>query len=329
MNAHLTLAEYGQFVGIKQGRLTVKQDGQPTYEYSLNRLKTIQIAKSGVSFSSDVVMQCALRGIKLFVLDFQGKAVACLSGTQQHAVVAVRQKQFEFINSKKVSLASAQFIYGKLRNQRATLLYFSKYHSDKSPRIQLAADQIAGIAQEVNKQDWPKYAKWREILLGLEGQGSRLYWKCLQETGLLPANFTSRIGRNAQDSTNKALNYGYAILTSFVWHCIINTGLEAYAGCLHVQRAGKPSLVLDVMEEYRAWAVDRTIIKARELVGAASDLTPKVKKQIIGGVHKTFDTRYHYQNRKMRLESILQRQVYKLAGTFAGDKKYRPYRFRW
>ena len=39
----------------------------------------------------------------------------------------------------------------------------------------------------------------------------------------------------------------------------MNAGLEPFAGLLHVDRSGKPSLVLDLVEEFRQPVVDRAI----------------------------------------------------------------------
>jgi CRISPR-associated protein Cas1 len=59
---------------------------------------------------------------------------------------------------------------------------------------------------------------------------------------------------------NSALNYGYGILYTQVWGALMNAGLEPFAGFLHVDRPGKPSLVLDVIEEFRQPIVDRAVI---------------------------------------------------------------------
>lgn len=328
MHAHLTITEYGQFIGIRSECLTVK-DGAVVKEYPLNRLKSIQIAKRGVSFSSDVIIACANRGIKFFLSDFKNEIVACLVGTHQHAVVRVREKQFAFIRSPETATLASIVIEGKIRNQRATLLYFKKYHQDKALIIEKTAEQLKSIARQIKNRKWQNYDRWQDILLGLEGQAATLYWQCLVESNLMPDNFKGRVGRQAQDVGNKGLNYGYAILASYVWNALINAGLEPYAGFFHVQRPGKPSLVLDMMEEYRAWVVDRNIIKHRGMLREENELVPAIKKKIITDIHKTFSTKYFYHQRKMRLESILQRQIYHLAGFFSDDKKYKSYRFRW
>jgi CRISPR-associated protein Cas1 len=326
MHRHLTLSEYGQYLGTS-GECLVVKDQSGRQEFPLNRIKTIQVAKRGVSLSTDALLKCAAHGIRLFVCDFRNQIVASLSGNSQHAVVAVRKSQFQALNSMLAAELSAKVVYGKIRNQRATLLYFNKYH--QHPRFVQVAQSLQEIASEIKRKVWVKYEAWREILLGMEGQAAARYWQVLAESGLLPDGFNGRIGRQATDATNKALNYGYAILTTYVWNAIINAGLEPYAGFLHSPRPGKPSLVLDLMEEYRAWVVDRTVIKLRGETETRGDLTPALKKKVIHGIHKTFATRYHYRGKRMRLESILQRNVYHLVGAFMQQKQYRPYTFRW
>src|SRR5439155_51969 len=59
---------------------------------------------------------------------------------------------------------------------------------------------------------------------------------------------------------NASLTYGYGILYSQVWGAVLNAGLEPFAGFLHVDRPGKPSLVLDLTEEFRQPVVDRAVI---------------------------------------------------------------------
>src|SRR5256885_12742869 len=48
--------------------------------------------------------------------------------------------------------------------------------------------------------------------------------------------------------------------TLFRSQALILAGLDSYGGFLHAGRPGKPSLVLDLIEEVRQTVVDRTII---------------------------------------------------------------------
>lgn len=63
-------------------------------------------------------------------------------------------------------------------------------------------------------------------LFGLEGKAAVLYWNLLSSLSLLPHDFECREGRGANSITNKALNYGYAILASFYYQPLITLGLK-------------------------------------------------------------------------------------------------------
>src|SRR5207248_5963640 len=100
----------------------------------------------------------------------------------------------------------------------------------------------------------------RRELMGLEGAAGKIYWDGVRTIVENKAEFVGRVHQGAADAFNSLLNYGYGILYSHVWGAVVNAGLEPFAGYLHVDRPGKPSLVLDLVEEFRQPVVDRTVI---------------------------------------------------------------------
>lgn len=332
---HLTVSDFGVFLGVTGGRLVVRSSDGTIWETALSRLRTIRIEKKGVSMSTDLMLACAARGIRIFILDWRGIGVVAVSGQHQHAVVNVREAQFRAIRSPASFEIAKEMIRAKVRNQRVVLLYFGKYLSKTSPEkaalVKNAADVMEGIA-DVLKQ-WrlkPSELDWRSRLMGLEGSAAQVYWKTLRDVGLLASSFVLREGRGSAEVTNAALNYGYAILQSYVWSALDNAGFELYAGFLHAQNPGKPSLVLDVMEEYRAWVVDRNVIKLRsKLETAEGGLTRKLKEAIDSSIAETMTSTVIWRGRKVSLENALQRQVYRLAGVVVEGKSYKSIRFKW
>ena len=89
------------------------------------------------------------------------------------------------------------------------------------------------------------------------------------------------------------------------------------------------ALVLDLMEEYRAWVVDRVVIKLRQQSEGTSLMDKELKKTCINEIQKTCSKTYLYRKKKLKLEHIIQRQVYRLCGHFYGEKKYKAYLFKW
>lgn len=330
---HIVVSEFGSQLGVTSERLTVKANGCVIAEYPLSRLHTIVIAKGGVNVSSNLIQECATRGVHLFFLNARGECTAALNGIRSHGVGATRRKQVLFLeNATAASELAMRVTYGKIRNQRAVLCYFAKSGGFRkqglSLKMKTAIDtlqQCATNAAEAAKNE----TDCRATLMGIEGIAAATYWKAWVEADIMPNTFLSREGRAGKDITNSALNYGYAILASRIWNAVLIAGLEPYLGFYHVERPGKPSLILDLMEEYRGWCVDRIIIKHRPLLHDSDMLTPLIKKKIIHEVEATFAKLYTYHGRSLSLNSILQRQVYRLVGHFSGKKIYKPYLFKW
>ena len=125
------------------------------------------------------------------------------------------------------------------------------------------------------------------------------------------------------------LNLGYAVLSSYVLNAIVNAGLEPYLGIIHGERPGRMALVLDIMEEYRAWIVDRAVIKLRFQSEGKKYLDSELKKNLIEEIQKNCSKKHLYRAKKHKLEHIIQRQIYRLCGHFYGEQKYKPYLFKW
>ena len=317
---HLVVSDFGTYLGSRNNLLIIKKDGELKH-YPLNRLRTLSIAKGGVSISSNLIEQCAIRGIKLFFLDFRNMPHSFLSSTAQHAVVQVRIAQQKYC-TQDITPAALEIISGKLSNQRAVLNYFNKYHHSS-----VLIEAVKSI-KDIQEQITSKITK-KNFLLGLEGSAAKLYFEALNKAGLMPSSFKHRQGRGSREIGNSMLNLGYAVLGNYIMNAIINAGLEPYLGFLHSQRPGKPSLMLDLIEEYRPWVVDRQVIKLRSQAEGKSLSDQKLKRNLIAAIQETMETKYLYRKKRVRLEHIVQRQVYRISGHFHDNSKYKAYRFKW
>ncbi len=319
---HIIVNNYGMFLGLKSQRLTIKKEGKLVKEIALNRIKTIQVLSRGISLSSDLITACSHRGIKIFFNTFN--SFSALHSLYEHKSVMVKKNQFYVCDSIKGLELARQLIIGKLKNQRATLLYSSRnIKNEKKDKVIDNFDK--SIKQLKNKKDISK-----EFIMGLEGVSASFYFEYLRDMNLMPDTFKYRTKRYSEEITNIALNYGYAILFNFIYKSCINAGLEPYYGVLHSVRSAKPSLILDIMEEYRSFVVDRNIIKLRSrLAKTKPEDFDKIKKDIANNILKTLSKKYKYKHKKLSLESIIQRQIYKISGYFCEKNKYKSYIFRW
>jgi len=99
-------------------------------------------------------------------------------------------------------------------------------------------------------------------LRGYEGRAVRIYFRAL--SGALPSWAFSgrRTRRPPRDPFNAAIGLGYmGALLPVMTARTVAVGLDPFAGFLHEIRGRKPALVLDLMDEWRALAVDVPVLR--------------------------------------------------------------------
>lgn len=122
----------------------------------------------------------------------------------------------------------------------------------------------------------------RDELMGMEGAAARQYFQALGAIVPADVRFEGRSRRPPVDVINAALSYGYAILLGEAVSALCAAGLDPAIGLLHAEQDNRPSLALDLMEEFRPLVVDQVVISAarrRALTGAhgrREDATPGV-----------------------------------------------------
>jgi len=270
-------------------------------------------------------------------VEASGRPYAMLSSPVLTATVESRREQLAAYGDRSGLDFSRLIVRGKIRNQRHLLLYFGKYLKQSDPE-RFAA--VAGIAHKLRalelqarKIDGTSIAERRSELMGVEGVAGRMYWEGVKAVIESKAEFAGRVHQGASDAFNALLNYGYGILYAQVWGAVVNAGLEPFAGYMHVDRPGKPSLVLDMVEEFRQPIVDRTVIAFTNLgQTAAMDngmLDESTRRTIAQKVLERLSTRESFRGKQYQIRSIIQMQARSLVSFLRGQGEYRPFSFRW
>ena len=306
-------------------------------ELPLFQVSEIVVAAKGVSISTDLIEECCERGIHLSFLTPGGRPFAMLSSPMLTATVLTRREQMAaYGDARGLELARA-IVRGKLGNQAALLKYFGKYLKTADPaafeRLDAAVRGIATRRREVDGVTGERIDDARPALLSIEGGAGRQYWMGVRALLEGHAPFESREHRGAPDPVNSALNYGYGILYTQVWGALMNAGLEPFAGFLHVDRPGKPSLVLDLIEEFRQPVVDRAVIAAltRGVTIETREglLTDESRRVVAGAVLERLEGEVGFRGRRHRVKSVVQIQARNLASSLRGGEPYRCFAFKW
>jgi CRISPR-associated protein Cas1 len=144
-------------------------------------------------------------------------------------------------------------VRAKLTNQRA-LLASTGWAAAAPSAAQISAAAVgADAAADI------------DAVRGYEGAGAAAYFGAWRVAFQQPWGFQGRAFYPPPDPVNALLSFGYTLLLHDVINAVQFTGLDPYLGTFHVIEAGRPSLALDMMEEFRPLVVDRLVL---ELLGA-------------------------------------------------------------
>lgn len=344
---HLIIDQYGAFLGKHSERLVVTKGEEKIAQVPLIHLESVVIANQGVSLSADAVRECTERGIPIYFISGTGTAYASLYSAGLTGTIATRRAQLETLNTTRGLSLVLSFGMGKLQNQSNLLKYMAKYRKETDPglyeELRLCADEILDHLIEMERiKQYPEFQAGtaavndlRQELMGIEGRGAQRYWKAVKQ--ILPEKyqFTGRKGRGAADPINAALNYAYGILYGQVERSLVLAGLDPFAGFLHVDRPGKPSLTLDFIEEFRPVVVDRTIFGlANKNVSFDFDehnmLTKETRRMLAEKVNERLESEVPYEGKRHPIRAVIQMQARHIATFLRGERaEYEPLVMGW
>jgi len=347
---HLIVDEYGSFIAKKSERLQVTCKGEKRQEAPLMHLETVLVTGRGVSLSSDAVAACAEQGVPIHFLDSRGKPVGSLYSAGLAATVQTRRAQLMARQDGRGLALALAVVDGKIRNQVNLLKYMAKYRKERQPEIY---DEVRRLADEVQDHqaelirlvkgvDLPVVAGGettiddvRGQVLSIEGRAAQRYWAGIGKLLNPEVAWPGRQRQGATDPFNSALNYGYGILYSQVERSLVLAGLDPYGGFIHVDRPGTPSLVLDMVEEFRQTVVDRTVMAifnrgtAIEL-DERGRLVDEGRRELAEKVLARLNAAERYDDKRFSLGAIIQGQARRAAAFFRGERAvYDPHVSSW
>ena len=258
-SSNLIITGFGYFIGKESERLIIKEKGKKIAEFALVNLDHIYI-NSNATISTSLINEACKRGIKICI--WYGRTPNVLiSSPRLSAFVEAKRAQFNAYNNVIGLEAIKKVLKAKISNQGACLKYFRK---NMGPAVMVKNDfdmyirEIFEFIEKIGSVRGANVSECRTNLLNIEALSAKKYWAAL--SAMLPSDSAFQ-GRDYQslDTINSSLNFCYALLYANIWGCILNAGLEPFAGFLHTDRPGKASLVYDLSEPFKQRLVDRII----------------------------------------------------------------------
>lgn len=247
----------GAYLSREGETVLVSSDGEKKLQLPVHTLGGI-VCFGRVSCSPPLMGLCAERQVCISFLTENGKFLARVQGPASGNVL-LRREQFRRADDERHSASLAQsFVLGKVANSRIVLQRGRRDHpGDGGDAIASALLSLSRVLAELQEP--------QELALvrGREGEAARIYFGVFGH--LVTAQkesffFHERSRRPPLDNVNALLSFLYTLLVHDIVAALESVGLDPAVGYLHRDRPGRPGLALDLMEEFRAFLVDRLVL---------------------------------------------------------------------
>jgi CRISPR-associated protein Cas1 len=248
--------------------------------------------------------------------------------------VELRRAQYRTADDQDRSLVLARrFVSTKVWNQRTIL----RRNCEGAPGVKKTLERMSELRDQADR------AGSAAELLGLEGTAARLYFgdfPNMLKTDMGTLTLEGRNRRPPRDPINALLSFVYSLLTKDWTIACGVAGLDPFLGFFHRTRFGRPSLALDLMEEFRPIVGDSVVLSlvnagtitptdfVRRGLGVA--LTDAARRRVISAyerrmdeliTHPTFGYRISYR-RTFEVQARLLGRF--LMGEIDGYPPFRP-----
>lgn len=273
------------FIGKVDERLNVKFEKKTILDVPLIKVDGV-VVLGRATVSPAAISELLERHIPLTFLTENGRYLGRIE-PEVTKNIFVRKAQWQAAGESAQAIHVVQgFVRGKLKNYRNLLIRRQRENPglDLSVNVTRLEHAIAPIETTTNINS----------LRGLEGAGSAAYFGCFDQLiRTTEFSFNKRVRRPPTDPVNSLLSFGYSLLRHDIQGAVNIAGFDPYLGYLHCDRYGRPSLALDLMEEFRPLIVDAVVLSAinkqllikadfvTEPLSAAVSLTPEGRKTFL------------------------------------------------
>ena len=203
-----------------------------------------QLVLSGnVGITTPAIGTFLSRQIDVVFLDSHGNFRGRLQ-TNSDPHISIRRGQYRAAENPSFVKAIVRcFVNAKIRHQR---LFLQRINRDfKDAQVDASIQRISEELESLEKKSTVN------MMRGVEGTAAAAYFRGYRVFYDPACFFSGRQKNPSPDPVNAMLSFGYTLLTQLAVSAVQTVGLDAYAGFLHTDIYNRPSLGLDLVEEFR------------------------------------------------------------------------------
>ncbi|MBD3184706.1 CRISPR-associated endonuclease Cas1 [Candidatus Poribacteria bacterium] len=326
------VTEQGASVRKTSKRILIMKDGKPLQVIRLHELEKL-VLFGNIQLTTQAMTALLNEGIEVSFLSSKGKFRGRLSPLESKNI-PLRISQYKRYNDMNFRLSIAhRIVERKIRNGRSLIMRYKRTHSEVNLDTEIQhLDSMMGKVSDQNTIP---------SLMGVEGESAATYFRAYGRMFLKDLQFSSRSRRPPGDPANALLSLGYALLTNEALGILAAQGLDIHIGFLHEIHYGRPSLALDMVEEFRQPVVDRFVLSlANRLVFTVENFDDNGDKGVL--LNKDSFKRYlalydrmmnvsfkdKESDRNVSFRSLLSRQAQRIAKCILEEEEYKPFIMR-
>ena len=253
--------EQGATVRRRGERLLISKNRELIDEFPFAQVEELALY-GNIQVTAQAMATLLDKGVRVVFMSSYGKIRGILSDGQSQA--RLRREQYKLMSDEAVNLRLAKAVVsGKVHNQRVLLQRQTRRTSELSQReenrpitpvdVSLFNKALQGMMQMGQQA---LQATSLDSLRGYEGKAAANYFMAIKSMLDPSWHFEGRAFHPPPDPFNALLSFCYSQLTKDVVAAVNLVGLDAYLGFFHEIDPGRPSLALDLMEEWRPLIAD-------------------------------------------------------------------------
>lgn len=257
MKQHLNtlfVTREGAYLRKDGAAVEVRHEGESLLRVPLHNLDGIVCLGYDIGASAQLMAGCSEAGVTLSFCSPYGRFLAAIRGFTPGNVL-LRRAQYRLADDRdSCAKFAGSFIAAKLTNGKNVLLRNARDHG-AHPSIDESVQVLRRNAAAALRTHDPDSQR------GLEGDAANSYFAAFSQLITVSGfEFPGRFRRPPTDPVNALLSFAYSLLAHDCRSALESVGLDAAVGFLHRDRPGRPSLALDLMEEFRPVLADRCVL---------------------------------------------------------------------
>ncbi|RME50859.1 MAG: CRISPR-associated endonuclease Cas1 [Caldilineae bacterium] len=249
----LYVVEQGAKIQKDHRRLVVSKEGEILQSIPLIKLEQVYLL-GNISITTPALGWLMDNNIDVVFCNrygrYRGRVIGQSSGHSK-----LRRLQYRRVDNALFAMNTARaIVQAKLRNSRALLMRYQR--NLHRPALQNAIERLANLMERADR------VQTLNSLRGVEGIAAAVYFEAFPHLFKREGwQFPRRVRRPPTDPVNVLLSFGYTLLTRQLESAVEMVGLDPYLGCLHADSYNRPSMALDLTEEFRSIVVDSVVLR--------------------------------------------------------------------